>query len=89
MKLHHIGLMFGTEGNPPAYVGAPPEYVTNIFTIDETDKVAPDGKTYSGVFDFKIYLPTACADNAGAYTCTGTPIAELTGTSLGTRITVD
>ena len=89
VKLHHIGLMFGTQGNPPAYVGTPPEYVTNIFTIDETDKVASDGKTYSGIFDFKIYLPTACADNAGAYTCTGPPIAELTGTSFGTRITVD
>lgn len=89
VKLHHIGVMFGTEGNPPAYVGVPPEDVTNIFTVDETDQVAPNGKTYSGFFDFKLYLPTACAASAGTYTCTGTPLAEVTGTTLGTRITVD
>ena len=89
VKLHHIGLMFGTEGNPPAYLGMPPEYVTNIFIVDETNKVAPDGKTYSGFFTFKLYLPAACADSAGTYTCTGTPIAEVKGTTFGTRITVD
>jgi hypothetical protein len=89
VKLHHIGLMFGTEGNPPAYVGTPPEYVTNIFTVDETNKVAPNGKNYSGYFDFKLYLPTACSNNGGSYTCTGTPLAEITGTTFGTRITAD
>ncbi len=90
VKLHHIGVMFGTDGNPPAYVGMAPEYVTNIFTVDETDQVAPNGKTYSGSFDFKLYLPSACAASAaGTYTCTGTPLAEVTGTTLGTRITVD
>jgi hypothetical protein len=89
VKLHHIGLMFGTDGNPPAYVGTPPEYITNIFTVDETNKVAPNGKTYSGYFAFKLYLPSACANNGGTYTCTGTPLAEVTGTTLGTRITVD
>jgi hypothetical protein len=90
VKLHHIGLMFGTEGNPPAYVGTPPEYLTNIFTVDETNKVASDGRTYSGFFDFKLYLPSACAESAaGTYTCTGTPLAEVTGTTLGSRITVD
>ena len=89
VKLHHVGLMFGTEGNPPAYVGTPPEYITNIFTVDETNKVAPNGKTYTGFFDFKLYLPSACTDNGGTYTCTGTPLAEVTGSSLGTRITVD
>src|SRR5580700_6808124 len=90
VKLHHIGLMFNTDGNPPAYVGAPPEYVTNVFTVDETDKVAPNSKTYSGYFDVKLYLPSACAESAaGSYTCTGTPLAEVTGTTFGTRITVD
>ena len=90
VKLHHIGLMFGTEGNPPAYVGMPPEYLTNIFTVDETNKVAPDGKTYSGYFDFKLYLPSACAaDSAGIYTCTGTPLAEITGATFANRIAVD
>ncbi len=90
VKLHHIGLMFNTDGNPPAYVGAPPEYVTNVFTVDETDKVAPNSKTYAGYFDFKLYLPSACAESAaGTYTCTGTPLSEVTGTTFGTRITVD
>ncbi len=90
VKLHHIGVMFGTEGNPPVYVGMPPEYLTNIFTVDETEKVAPNGKTYSGFFDFKLYLPSACAESAaGTYTCTGTPLVEITGSAQGARIAVD
>ena len=82
VKLHHIGLMCAQGGTPP-------EYVTNIFTVDETDTVAPNGKTYSGLFDFKLYLPGACANNASGYVCTGTPMAEVKGTTSGTRITVD
>jgi hypothetical protein len=82
IKVHHIGVMFATEGNPP-------EYVTNVFTVDETDTVAPNGKTYSGFFDFKLFVPTQCANSATGYVCTGTPIAEVTGTTLGVRITVD
>ena len=89
VKLHHIGVMFGTEGNPPAYVGMPPEYVTNVFTVDETDTVAHNGKTYSGYFDFKLFYPTNCANSASGYVCTGTPISEVTGTTSGVRITVD
>src|ERR1700728_2253815 len=83
VKLHHIGLMFGGPGS------VPPEDVTNIFTVDETDTVAPNGKTYSGFFDFKLYLPSDCANGAGGYVCTGKPIAEVTGTTYGVRITVD
>jgi hypothetical protein len=56
--------------------------VSNIFTVDETDKVASDGKTYKGTFDFKLFDAT---DVYG----TGTPIAEVKGTTAGTRITVD
>jgi hypothetical protein len=82
IKVHHIGVMFATEGNPL-------EYVTNVFTVDETDTVAPNGKTYSGFFDFKLFVPTQCANSATGYVCTGTPIAEVTGTTLGVRITVD
>jgi hypothetical protein len=67
----------------------PPEFVTSIFTVDETDTVAPNGKTYSGFFDFKLYLPGDCANSASGYVCTGTPIAEVTGTTFGVRITVD
>ena len=89
VKLHHIGLMFAQAGTPPEYVGNPPEYVTSIFTVDEVDTVAPNGKTYSGSFDFKLYVPTACTNSASGYVCTGTPFAEVKGTTAATRITVD
>jgi hypothetical protein len=72
VKLHHIGLMFDSMGR-----------VSNIFTIDEKDTVASNGKTYSGTFDFKLWPPSF--DAVGV----GTPLAEVTGTTLGTRITVD
>jgi len=72
VKLHHIGLMFAADGSLSA-----------IFTQDETDTVASDGKTYSGHFDFKLWPPSY--DAVGV----GTPIAEVKGTTAGTRITVD
>jgi hypothetical protein len=71
VKLHHIGLMFAPDGS-----------VSNIFTVDEIDRVASNGKTYSGTFDFKLFPPT---DVYG----TGMPLAEAKGTTAGTRITVD
>jgi hypothetical protein len=74
-RLHHIGLMF-----PPS--PAPPIFQSNVFTFDETDTVAPDGKTYTGHFDFRLYGPT---DVYG----TGTPLGEIKGTMVATRITVD
>lgn len=81
VHLHHVGLMFQPGG-------APPEFVTNIFTVDEDNTVAPDGKTYSGTFDFKLFVPSQCANRSnGTYTCTGTPLAEVTGTTAGTRLT--
>jgi hypothetical protein len=81
VHLHHVGLMFQPGG-------APPTFVTNIFTVDEDDVVAPDGKTYSGTFDFKLFVPSQCANTSnGTYACTGTPLAEVTGTTGATRIT--
>lgn len=71
VKLHHIGLMFAPDGS-----------VANVFTVDEINRVAPDGRTYSGTFDFKIFPGT---DIFG----TGTPVQEFKGSTLGTRITVD
>src|SRR5215470_2863010 len=68
VKLHHIGLMFGADGK-----------VSNIFTVDETDTVESDGKTYSGSFDFKLWPPSF--DAVGV----GNPVAEVTGSTLGTR----
>jgi hypothetical protein len=72
VKLHHIGLMFDSMGN-----------VSNIFTVDEKDTVDPNGKTYSGTFDFKLWPPSFDAVGVGS------PIAEVKGTTLATRITVD
>ena len=56
--------------------------ISNVFTVDEVDTVATNGKTYRGTFDFKLFLPT---DVYGA----GTALAEAKGTTAGTRITVD
>jgi hypothetical protein len=47
------------------------------FTVDEMDTVAADNKTYSGTFDFKVF------DTNGGQ------VAEVKGTTAGTRITVD
>jgi hypothetical protein len=72
VKLHHIGLMFNPDGS-----------ISSIFTVDETDTVASDGKTYKGFFDFKLWPPSY--DAVGK----GTPIAEVKGTTAATRVTVD
>jgi hypothetical protein len=72
VKLHHIGLMFDSMGN-----------VSNIFTVDEKDTVASNGKTYSGTFEFKLWPPSFDAVGIGS------PLAEVTGKTLGTRITVE
>jgi len=72
VKLHHIGLMFNSDGSP-----------SSIFTVDETDKVASDGKTYKGTFEFKLWPPSYDAVGKGM------PIAEVKGTTAATRISVD
>jgi hypothetical protein len=78
VKLHHIGLMFASDGSLSA-----------IFTDDDTNTVAPNGRTHSGFFGFKLYVPEACANSASGYVCVGTPVAEVKGTTFGTRISVD
>ena len=72
VKLHHIGLMFAPDGS-----------VSFIFTVDEKDTVAPNGTTYSGTFDFKLWPPVFSEVD------TGKPLQEVKGTTAGTRITVD
>jgi hypothetical protein len=67
VKLHHIGWTFDGTGTTTA---------NGTFTLDENNKVAEDGKTYSGTFTFKTF-PNE-----------GTGVVE-TGTILATRITVD
>lgn len=51
--------------------------ISSTFTVDETNTVSPDNQTYSGTFDFRVYDPN------------GNQVAEVTGTTAGTRITVD
>ena len=72
VRLHHIGLIFSPVTGK----------ISNIFTVDESNTVAPDGKTYTGSFDFKLFAPS---DVLGA----GNPLAEVKGTIAATRITVD
>jgi hypothetical protein len=71
VKLHHFGAITGADGS-----------VLAIFWIDEIDRVAPDGRTYSGTWDFKLYGPT---DVFG----TGPVLQEISGTTAATRITVE
>jgi hypothetical protein len=54
VKLHHIGLMFNTDGS-----------VSSIFTVDETDTVSADGKNYKGMFDFKLWPPIYAGVDTG------------------------
>ena len=68
VKLHHVGWLF----NP----STPTATATNTFTLDEEVTVAPDGKSYSGKFTFKIWNLDG----------TPTPV-EVTGTMAATRIT--
>jgi hypothetical protein len=54
VKLHHIGLMFGSDGK-----------LSNIFTVDEKNTVARGGQTYTGSFDFKLWPPSFAAVGVG------------------------
>src|SRR3984957_20323697 len=69
VKLHHIGVMFDSMGN-----------VSNLFTEDEKNTVAANGKSYKGTFVFKLWGATF--DTVGFET----PIAEVTGTMSAPRI---
>jgi hypothetical protein len=71
-KLHHIGLMFAPDGS-----------ISNIFTVDETDAVASNDKTYKGNFTMQLWPPSF--DLVGV----GKPVQVIKGTTAATRITVD
>ena len=77
VKLHHIGLMFAPDPSNPFL-----STLANVFTVDETNTVAADGKTYGGHFDMKIYDPT---DVFGS----GPFLQEIKGNTAATRTTVD
>jgi hypothetical protein len=67
VKLHHIGWTFDGTGTTTA---------NGTFTLDETNTVAEDGKTYSGTFTFKTFPNEGMGET-------------VTGTMQATRITVD
>ncbi len=70
VKLHHVGWIFSPS--------TPTATATNTFTLDQENTVAPDGKTYTGRFTFKVW------------NLDGTPTPVMaTGTIAATRITVD
>lgn len=72
VKLHHIGLMFAPNGD-----------LAFIFTVDEEDTVAANGRTYSGFFDFKLWPPSF------GQVGTGLPLQEVKVTTAGARISAD
>jgi hypothetical protein len=69
VRLHHIGWSF-TPGSAPGTA-------TGTFTLDETNTVSRDGKTYTGNFTFKTF------------DLNGVQGADVTGTIAATRISVD
>jgi len=54
VKLHHIGLMFDSNGN-----------LAFIFTVDEKDMVSAHGSAYAGTFDFRLWPPSFAAVGIG------------------------
>jgi hypothetical protein len=69
VELHHTGWLYNTA--------TPTATASNYFTVDETVTVAPNGKTYSGTFTFKVWNLDGSA----------TPV-EVQGTITATRITI-
>ncbi len=67
VRLHHIGWTFD-----PASMGT----ANGTFTLDETNTVSSDGKSYTGTFTFKTFPLKG-------------PSVVVTGTIAATRITVD
>jgi hypothetical protein len=67
VRLHHVGWTYDPVAGGPA---------NGVFTLDESNTISRDGKTYTGSFTFKTYP------------LTGTGV-EVKGTIAATRITVD
>jgi uncharacterized protein YxjI len=68
VKLHHIGWTYD-----PGTVA----FANGTFTLDETNVVAKNGKTYSGEFTFTVY------------DLKGNQLQQVKGTMKATRITVE
>ena len=67
VRLHHIGWTYDPTAGGPA---------NGTFTLDETNIISRDGKTYTGSFTFKTFPSTGEG-------------VEVKGTIAATRITVD
>jgi hypothetical protein len=67
VRLHHIGWTYDPTAGGPA---------NGTFTVDETNIISRDGKTYTGSFTFKTFPSTGEG-------------VEVKGTVAATRITVD
>jgi hypothetical protein len=67
VRLHHIGWTYDPVAGGPA---------NGTFTLDETNIISRDGKTYTGSFTFKTFPSTGEG-------------VEVKGTIAATRITVD
>ena len=67
VKLHHIGVMWGPDPKTPGNF-----VVAGTFTIDETNTVSEDGKSYSGKFTFSQFGP----DGTAGPVITGTTAAK-------------
>ena len=65
-RLHHVGWNFDINGNS-----------LGTFTLNETNTIGPNGKTYQGTFDLKFY-------DVG-----GNLVQDVTGTQTAIRITVN
>jgi hypothetical protein len=67
VRLHHVGWTYDPVAGGPA---------NGTFTLDETNIISRDGKTYTGSFTFKTFPSTGEG-------------VEVKGTIAATRITVD
>ncbi len=70
VKLHHIGIIWGPDPKTPGNF-----VVVATFTVDETNTVSEDGKSYSGKFTFSQFGPDV------------TPGPVITGTTAAKRVT--
>jgi hypothetical protein len=65
VKLHHIGVGWDATTGKIAFT----------FTVDETDTVSDDGKSYTGNFEFNQFDPS------------GNPMGTIKGTTAAKRVT--
>lgn len=71
VKLHHVGVIPASDGS-----------IVVIFILDEIDRVSPDGRTYTGTWEFKVHGP---ADFLG----TGPVLQTIAGTVVAARFAVE